>query len=410
MESEAVMISVEEYLEKVLALVNPTKVTQTTIGEGLGRVLAEDLTARLPVPPFSNSAMDGFAVRSADLGESVTHLRVVGDIPAGATATPVLAEGQAARIMTGAPLPAGADAVVQVEKTNQQPGDVPLPEFVEVEQVSSGANVRYEGEDIQLGQVAVERGQVWTPAVAAAAASVGYGVVRLRERPRVAVLATGSELVHAGEKIEFGQIPDSNSVLIAGLVQEFGGEVVITESVADEPCQFRGALERAGAVGADLIVTSGAVSTGAFEVVRQVLDGQIEFVKVAMQPGKPQACGTVNLDGRDVAVLGLPGNPVSVFVSSWVYLRPLLAAFQERQAKWPESTAVTEDGWKSPIGRLQFIPLHVENGKARQIHSLGSGSHLVASFHKANALGVIPADVERVDPGDTIVIRPLKGL
>ncbi|MFT3876944.1 MAG: molybdopterin molybdotransferase MoeA [Propioniciclava sp.] len=370
------MITVEQYLERVLALATPLPAQECPVASGFGRVLDEDLVARLAVPPFDNSAMDGFAVRSADTSagadtrfaqadpaterrvgsadtsvradtrlahvDSATErrvgsadssvgddspaglvmLRVVGDIPAGASSAPKVGPGEAARIMTGAPMPIGADTVVPVEDTDQPLGDAPLPGFVQVPAVAPGRNVRGAGEDVRVGEVVLRRGQIWTPAAAGAAASIGYATVRLRRRPRVAVLATGSELVAPGEPLGFGQIPDSNSILLAGLIEGFGGEVVVSRAVGDDPGEFRDAL--ADASGADLIVTSGGVSVGAFEVVRQVVEGEIEFVRVAMQPGKPQACGRLG----EQALLALPGNPVSVFVSAWVFLRPLLAAFQ----------------------------------------------------------------------------------
>lgn len=285
------MLTVEEYLDRVVALATPLPSEPCPVGSGFGRVLDEDVVARFAVPPFDNSAMDGFAVRAADVTAGPTRLRVVGDIPAGAASAPTVGAGEAARIMTGAPMPPGADAVVMVEDTDQEQGDVPLPESVAVVPVAAGKNVRRAGEDVAVGDLVLRAGERWTPAAAGAASSIGYATVRLRRRPKVAVLATGTELVAPGEPIGFGQIPDSNSVLIAGLVERFGGEVVCARAVSDDVEDFRAAL--AEAAEADVIVTSGGVSVGAFEVVRQVVEGDIEFVKVAMQPGKPQACGSL---------------------------------------------------------------------------------------------------------------------
>lgn len=290
------MLTVEEYLDRVVALATPLPSEPCPVGSGFGRVLDEDVVARFAVPPFDNSAMDGFAVRAADVTAGPTRLRVVGDIPAGAASAPTVGAGEAARIMTGAPMPPGADAVVMVEDTDQEQGDVPLPESVAVVPVAAGKNVRRAGEDVAVGDLVLRAGERWTPAAAGAASSIGYATVRLRRRPKVAVLATGTELVAPGEPIGFGQIPDSNSVLIAGLVERFGGEVVCARAVSDDVEDFRAAL--AEAAEADVIVTSGGVSVGAFEVVRQVVEGDIEFVKVAMQPGKPQACGEPPHRGR----------------------------------------------------------------------------------------------------------------
>ncbi|MDF1487611.1 molybdopterin molybdotransferase MoeA [Tessaracoccus caeni] len=395
------MLTVEQHRERVLALAVPLPAEECALGEGFGRVLDEDLAARFPVPPFDNSAMDGFAVRSVDATEGQTQLRVVGDIPAGASSAPTVGPGEAARIMTGAPLPPGADAVVPVEHTDQPLGDTPLPEFVVVGATSAGKNVRHGGEDVVVGDVVLRAGQRWTPAAAGAAASIGHATVRLRRRVKVAVLATGTELVAAGESLGFGQIPDSNSLLISGLVEQFGGEVVLARAVSDDVDDFRAAL--AEAADADVIVTSGGVSVGAFEVVRQVVEGDVEFVKVAMQPGKPQGCGRLRrADAGEQALLALPGNPVSVFVSAWVYLRPLLAAFQGVAAPWRGLRLPAADGWKTPPGRRQYIPVVLTDDGVRRSHRLGSGSHLVASLHLAEALAVVPEDVEAVAPGDLL--------
>lgn len=400
------MLSVEEYLERVLAMARPLPAEPCPIGEGDGRVLAEDLLARFPVPPFSNSAMDGYAVRAADTRGGEVRLQVVGDIPAGAASAPEVGPGQAARIMTGAPMPPGADAVVPVEETDQPQGVAPLPDAVVVAEVRPGRHVRRAGEDVATGDIAVHAGQRWTPATAAAAASIGYTQVPLMRKPRVAVLSTGSELVAPGANLGFGQIPDSNSLLIAGLVEQFGGEVLLQRAVPDDPEAFRGVLAAAGE--ADLIVTSGGVSVGAFEVVRQVVEGEIEFVKVSMQPGKPQACGRiVGPSGAEQALLALPGNPVSVFVSAWVFLRPLIAAFQGLEAPWPGNQLPAGEGWQIPPGRRQYLPVVVRGGFVFPAHSLGSGSHAIGSLHLAEALAVIPEAADVIRPGDLVMVRPL---
>ncbi len=394
------MLTVEDYLARVLRLATALPAEDCPIGSGFGRVLDEDLAARVAVPPFDNSAMDGFAVRAADTTGGA-RLRVVGDIPAGAGCAPPVGSGEAARIMTGAPMPVGADAVVPVEDTDHGQGDVPLPASVTVPTTRAGQHIRHAGEDVAVGAVALHRGQRWTPAAAGAAASVGYSTVRLRRRPAVAVLATGTELVPAGTPLGFGQIPDSNSVLLAGLVERFGGEVVCARSVSDDAADFRAAL--AEAADADVIVTTGGVSVGAFEVVRQVVEGPIEFVRVAMQPGKPQACGRVRTaDGLDQALLALPGNPVSVFVSAWAFLRPLLDACQGATADLRTVRIRVAQGWRTPPGRSQFMPVVLTDDGVRPAHHLGSGSHLIASLHLAEALAVVPTQIERVEPGDIL--------
>ncbi|MDO5068306.1 MAG: molybdopterin molybdotransferase MoeA [Propionibacteriaceae bacterium] len=395
------MRSVEEHLSHVLRLGQRLEAEPSGIGDGAGRVLAEDLSARVAVPPFDNSAMDGFAVRARDLSAG-RLLKVVGDIPAGARSLPEVRVGETARIMTGAPMPPGADAVVPVELTDQPLGSAPLPAVVQVrEPVKVGRHVRRAGEDIVAGEVGLRAGLVWGPAAASAAASLGYSEVPLIRRPKVAVLATGTELAPAGEPLGPGQIPDSNSWLLSGLIRQFGAQLHLVRTVPDEPEEFAVALRKAGE--ADLVVTTGGVSVGAFEVVRQVTEGEIEFVKVAMQPGKPQASGRLLAsDGRRVPMLALPGNPVSVFVSAWVFLRPLIAVLAGRDPRVETFEAVAATGWSGPVDRCQHIPVTLTSQGAQPLHRLGSGSHLVASLAMAEALAVVPVGVAEVRAGDRV--------
>lgn len=411
------MLSVEEYLARIVGLATVLPVEDVPIGEGVGQVLAEDLRARFAVPPFDNSAMDGFAVRAADLAPDV-RLRVVGDIPAGASSAPEVGEGECARIMTGAPLPPGADAIVPVELTDQPMGDAPLPAEVEVrEVVSEGQHVRRRGGDVAEGDMVLRAGTVWGPEATGAASSIGYATVPLRRRPRVAVLSTGDELVEPGEDLGFGQVPDSNSYLLAGLVTRFGGEVVLRRAVGDDQAEFRAALDEA--LAADVVVTTGGVSVGAFEVVRQVTEGdEISFERVNMQPGKPQASGLLRApDGRGVAFLGFPGNPVSAWVSAWLFLRPLLLAFtvpervaSEERGRRPVEGRLHPDTfvlpvretWRKTTERRQYIPVKVVDGGVAPSHALGSGSHLIGSLHLADGIAIVPADAD--GPGDTVEV------
>lgn len=398
------MLSVEEHLDQVLALAERLPAVEVPVGDGDGLVLAEDLVARLAVPPFDNSAMDGFAVRSRDLAEGV-RLRVVGDIPAGADSTPRVGPGEAARIMTGAPVPTGADAVLPVEQTDQPTGDTELPLWVRVRGVvTAGRHIRRRGENSLLGETILRAGQVWGPGAGAAAAAVGYATVPLVRRPKVAVLSTGSELVPPGRTLGFGQIPDSNSTLMAGLARRFGAEVCVSRCVSDKPDEFRAALDEA--LHADLVITTGGVSVGAFEVVRQATEGEVSFVRVAMQPGKPQAFGRLSAsDGRLVPMLGLPGNPVSAFVSAWVFVRPVVARMGGWGSSWARLRARAAVGWEGPSGRRQFLPVNLSRGKATPIHHLGSGSHLVASLHLADGLAVVDEQATRIEAGDEVLVH-----
>ena len=403
------MISVEEHLVDVLALARPRAAERLPLADCLGLVLAEDIVARLAVPPFTNSAMDGFAIRAADIAaatpDSPVRLPVVGDVPAGHQSDRSLQPGQAIRVMTGAPVPEGADAVVPTESTDQLLGDAPLPTVVEVrDPVPAGRHLRRSGEDVAVGATVLGARQVLSPAALSAAASVGWGELAVVPPVRVAILATGSELVAPGQTPGPGQIPDSNSVLVAGLVQQAGGVVASLARSSDSVAEFDAVLERA--LTADLVVTTGGVSVGAFDVVRQgSARGRLDFRQVAMQPGKPQGIGLLEAaDGRLVPLLAFPGNPVSVFVSFHLFARPLLAMLAGRPASTPVSRAVAAVGWASPPGRRQYVPVVLEGGRVMPSHRLGSGSHLVASLPAANALAVVPEDVAAVAAGDELTV------
>lgn len=398
------MRSVEEHLQAVLELAEPLAPVQVPVRAERGMPLAEDIEARLAVPPFDNSAMDGFAVRAADTQAPPVRLDVIDDVPAGTASGKELQPGQAIRIMTGSPLPLGADAIVPVELTDQPMGDAPLPEQVEIrESVSPGRHIRHRAEDVAVGDVVLRKGADATAAAAAAAASVGHGEWRMFPRPRVLVVATGSELVAPGEDLQTpGQIPDSNGLLLDGLARRFGAKVVGVLRVADDAGGFRDALENAPE--ADLIVTSGGVSVGAFEVVRQVTEGQVDFVTVAMQPGKPQGLGHWTVKERKVPFLALPGNPVSVFVSAWLFLRPLVWKLSGRAPVTRLLRMPTLEGWRSPTGRRRYVPVQITADGIRRAHGLGSGSHAIGSLHLADGLAVVPADVGVVQTGDILEV------
>ncbi|MBF1158345.1 MAG: molybdopterin molybdotransferase MoeA, partial [Thermobifida sp.] len=292
------------------------------VEECLGRRLAVDVLSLIPLPPFTNSAMDGFAVRRDDLeGEGPWTLPVAGDIPAGDTRENRLERGQAWRIMTGAPIPEGADAVVKVEDTDHAAGIAQAPDTVEIRVAPKrGANVRVAGEALAAGSPVLEAGRILDGTALSAAASVGHGTLTVLPRPRVIVVSTGTELKHAGEALERGQIPDSNGILLRGLVEDAGGQVVAHLRTGDTPAELRRALDEAPE--ADLVLTAGGISAGAFEVVRLTLGTDAGFHHVAQQPGGPQGVGStqVGAGGRETPVICLPGNPVSVFTTFHMYV------------------------------------------------------------------------------------------
>ena len=451
----AQMIPLEDYVARVLEAIVPLASTQVTLGEAHGRILTEDVSAAVPVPPWTNSAMDGYAVRAAETSgasaQAPVVLPVAGDVPAGAAPTP-LAPGSAQRIMTGAMLPEGADAVVKVEDTDQAPGPHPLPERVEIRAAArEGLNVRRAGENVRAGDSVMAAGTRLSAAAVSALASVGLGSVPVAARARVAVVSTGAELRDAGESLAPGTIPDSNGLLLAGLVSEHGADCVSVARSGDSAEELAAVLRRAAA-GADLIVTSGGVSAGAFDPLTMLAHADqhegapvhLDFVKVAMQPGKPQGHGWVRADdGRRVPIICLPGNPVSVLVSFTTVVAPALA----RLAGFGTDPVEGEDGdlpgrprltaraavaWRTPPGRRQHVPVRFTGPPSRSAvgddagdhsgghvddraglpwvtpsHRLGSGSHLVASLPAAQALAVVAAEVEAVDVGDALPLIPL---
>ena len=436
----AQMIPLEDYVTRVLEPLSPLEASRLALGDAHGRVLAEDVTAAVPVPPWTNSAMDGYAVRAEDTTgaspQTPVVLPVSGDVPAGAAPQPLVA-GTTQRIMTGAMLPEGADAVVKVEDTDQVPGPHPLPDRVEIRAaVRPGLSIRRAGEDLGAGDPVMAAGTRLSAAAVSALASVGLGSVRVAARVRVAVVSTGAELRDAGHVLKPGTIPDSNSLLLAGLVAEHGA-VCASVSRSGDTAEDLAEVLRRTASGADLIVTSGGVSAGAFDPLTMLAEAnrggdaavRLDFVKVAMQPGKPQGHGWVRADdGRRVPIICLPGNPVSVLVSFTTIVAPALARLTGQDAAGgaeslpgrPGLTAHAAVGWRTPPGRRQHVPVRFTEAPTGSdvsddsglpwvtpTHRLGSGSHLVASLPAAQALAVVATDIEEVEVGDELPLIPL---
>ena len=471
-------LSVEAYVAEVLAALTPLPAVDTPLFAAHGLVLAQDVTAALPVPPWTNSAMDGYAVRARDTESAAPQapviLPVAGDVPAGTAPAP-LVPGTAQRIMTGAMLPENADAVVKVEDTDQAPGPHPPPAEVGIRVAARpGLNVRQAGEDVGIGDSVLTAGTFMTATAVASLASVGLSAVRAFPRPRVAVVSTGAELVEPGQELPAGAIPDSNSLLLAGLVAEHGARLASVSRSGDTAESLAMALIEA-ARGADLIVTSGGVSAGAFDPLvmlaeddedgengENTADGtvRLRLSKVAMQPGKPQGHGVVRIeDGgthRQVPIITLPGNPVSVLVSFITVVAPALARLAGRDSvpgplpgsgvRRPHDAlsmrARAAAAWRTPPGRRQHIPVRFVQAPARAsvedvedsapsaaesteraecaertestgstassvlgvepTHRLGSGSHLVASMAAAEALAVVGEEVAEVAVGDEV--------
>jgi molybdopterin molybdotransferase len=400
------MRTVDEHRAAALALVAPLPVVDVGLDEARGHVLAADVVALGPVPAWDNSAMDGYAVRAADLAAATSNrpvaLTVVADLAAGSAAVPRVGPGTAARIMTGAPIPPGADAVVPVELTDGGTDVVRVRAAVD-----PGAHVRRAGDDVSDGGVVLATDTLMAERHVAAAAAVGVARLSVHRRPRVAVLSTGSELVSPGESLRRGQIPDSNSFLLAAAVAAAGCTAIRLAAVPDDADRLRAVLAaQDGAV--DAVITSGGVSVGAYDVVKEVLSemGEVEFVAVAMQPGKPQGLGRLP---SGTPVFCLPGNPVSVFVSFEVLVRPALLRLRGlSRTERPTELAVVLDGWRTPPGRAQYMPVALADADgrllARRAVRGGSGSHLVTGLARADGLAVVPADVDEVRPGDTVAV------
>ena len=398
------MIPLEEAQAWVLDRVQPLGPVELPLEDALGGVTTVAVTAAEAVPPFANSAMDGYAVRAADTASAPVELKVIGMIAAGAAPDLVVGAGEAARIMTGAPMPDGADAVVLVERTRTE-GDVVTIEI----SVDPGTAVRHVGEDVQPGDAVVSPGTVLAPGHLGVLESVGVDRVMVHRRPRVGVLSTGDELVASGP-LARGQIRDSNRPTLLALVREAGFEAVDLGIVVDDEASVTEAIE--GAVAScDAVLTSGGVSMGDLDYVKVVLDriGDMRWMQIAIKPAKPFAFGTVRRSGgelgTDVPVFGLPGNPVSSMVSFELFARPAL----RRMAGHADLhrlvvPAVAPDGLRRiPDGKVHFarvVAAQTDDGWTVRSAG-GQGSHHLSAMAAANALAVL-SDGDGVAPGGVV--------
>ncbi|WP_116204153.1 gephyrin-like molybdotransferase Glp [Amycolatopsis circi] len=394
------MISVDAYRETVTELLGRAPVRTVPVADAAGLVLARDVQAGVALPPFDNSAMDGYAVHAADVAEVPVTLPVADDIPAGRIDVKPLESGTAQRIMTGAPLPPGADAIVMVEDTDRGTAEVQITRAA-----VEGNHIRRTGEDVTKGTVALNAGTVLSHAHLGLAAAVGLAELEVYRPLSVLVVSTGTELVEAPNPLQHGQIYESNSVMLAAALQGLGCQVEVVRSVVDDVEEFRKIIEpRLESV--DLLITSGGVSAGAYEVVKDALTGQgVEFQKIAMQPGGPQGCGRWN----GVPVVTLPGNPVSVLVSFEAFLRPaVLSAMGHSDVDRRRVRARLTEDMTSPAGRRQYrrgfyTPVLGEVTGVVGPRG-GPGSHLLAAFTQANCLIMLPEEVSAASEGDEVEV------
>ncbi len=390
---------VEDYQAVILAAISSLPPASLELADAEGCVLAEDVTAAVSLPSFDNSSMDGYAVQAADTSHSSERkpvtLPVTGEIAAGDTADYELTPGTAMRIMTGARLPAGADAVVPVEWT-----DGGAERAVFYRPVAAGHAVRYVGGDAAAGETLLEKGVRMRPMQIAVAASAGRKMIKVRPRPRVVVLSTGNELAEPGTPLVPGRIWDSNSYMIAAAAREAGAVTYRRAVVPDDPAGVLPALEEQLSH-ADLLVTTGGVSMGGeHDVVKAALRelGTVTFRKVAMQPGMPQGFGTIG--ERRVPLFTLPGNPVSAYVSFQLFVRPALAALQDTDdLRLPAVRATLTGAVRSPQGRRSYLRGVLADGQVAPLS--GQGSHQIAALGRANALIVVPEETTQLPPGET---------
>ena len=429
--------SVEDARAAILAeIAEPLAPGTVPVDAALGRVLAEDVVARVTLPPWDNSAMDGYAIKAADVASATeadpAQVAVTGDVPAGGVSGTAVESGAAIRIATGAPIPGGATAVVPVESTTPflRPGIAgergrdasgPLPVAILVhEAVREGAHIRRRGSDLEAGATILTSGSAMTPAAVALAAGAGLGPVTVRGRPRVAVLATGNEVRAAGTDLGAAGIPDANGPGLRALVSAAGAEVLSLGIAPDDLDEVTTRLRTALLQSADAIVVAGGVSVGPYDVVKLAFEavGKIGLWKVAVQPGKPFAFGTAaRPDGGRTLLFGLPGNPVSSFVTFELFVRPAIRALEGRKELFrPVDRAVLLDEVRTAPNRRAFLRATAERGadgapqrddqgrvRVRLSHGpAGQGSHVLSALASADALAIVPEAVEVHPAGDPV--------
>jgi molybdopterin molybdotransferase len=418
--SEPQLLSLEEALERILEDVLPLRAETVPLPEALGRVLSEEVTALLTLPAWDNSAMDGYAVRARDVAqaspEAPVTLRVTGEVAAGYEPTVQVEPGCAVRVLTGAMIPPGADAVVQVEDTDAAAGPAALPESVGIRAPApAGQHIRLAGSDMRQGDALLPAGRRIAPAVIALLAAAGHARVNVHRRPRVAIVATGDELTPIGEPLGPASIPDSNSESIAAQVTAAGAEPVRLGIAGDDAEAVRERLLE-GVLAADVLIVTGGVSVGAHDVVKDVFAdiGSLDLWRVAIQPGKPLAYGSApRPDGGHCLLFGLPGNPVSSFVTFELFVRPALRRLHGEAAGRGRlvvgatlSEPVTKSAARRAFVRVRLEPDPAAAGRYLAHLAGGQGSYVLTALAAADGLAIIPEGVAEAPAGTAVeVIR-----
>jgi molybdopterin molybdotransferase len=403
------LLSVDQARERILSHFQPVPTETVPLTACFHRVLGQDVVAGNDFPPFDNSSMDGFAVRSADVvdatADSPRRLRVVADVPAGSYPTISLAVGEAARIMTGAPIPEGADAVVPVEETDFENRDagIPAPNEVQIfKAVKAGANKRDHGTDIRSGEVVLQKGRLLKPQDLGLLATLGFAHVVVYRKPRLALFSSGDELLAVDAALEAGKIRDSNSYTLAALAEEAGAKVIRLGVARDEYNAVKALLEKAMEHSVDLILSSAGVSVGAFDFVKQVVesDGKMDFWRVNMRPGKPVAFG----EYKGIPFIGLPGNPVSAFVGFEVFVRGTIERLSGLLDGSRPTVRVRCAEQIDSDGRESYLRAIVREKEGHLVARLTGhqGSGNLYSLVQANALLIIPAGVKCVPAGQEV--------
>jgi molybdopterin molybdotransferase len=403
------MKSVDQHLSDLLSGIEAISPLDLQLLDAHGCILSDAVVADVDLPAFDNSSMDGYAVRMADVADASegnpVKLPVVGDIAAGSQSAYSVQPGLSTRIMTGAPIPAGAEAVVPIEWTDQGLASVSITRAPK-----AGQYIRRAGEDVRSGELVLDLGTRLGPGQIGLLAAVGRDRVKVRPRPRVVIISTGSELVEPGQPTRTGQIHESNSYILTTAAREAGATVFRVGIVPDEPHKLMDAIEDQ-LIRADLVLTSGGVSVGAYDIVKEVLSrlGTVAFEQVAMQPGKPQGFGTIGPDSTPI--ITLPGNPVSSYVSFEVFVRPVIRRMLGVEPLGrPMVRAVCKEAMTSPEGLRQFARawIDVEEGRYVVKPVGGAGSHLVGDLAQANAFVVIPEDVTEIPAGGAADVMVLE--